>query len=115
MTMDEATNSEGVKERLVRFIDSKGISKNKFEQMCGLSKRYISNISQSLQPDKLRAISSVFPELNIDWLILGRGSMIRTDDEKAIPDILRTIERQAAMICDLHDEIKRLKDKNENV
>lgn len=110
MTTNDATDNASVKERLVKFIDFKGISKNKFEQICGLSTRYVSNISQSIQPDKLRVISAVFPELNIDWLIIGRGSMLRTDDEKAMLALLRTVERQAEMICDLHDEIRRIKE-----
>lgn len=65
-----------VKERLISFIEYKGLSKNKFEQICGFSKRYVSNISVSLQPDKIERISLNFPDLNIGWLLTGEGEMI---------------------------------------
>ena len=65
-----------VKERLISFIEYKGLSKNKFEQICGFSKRYVSNISVSLQPDKIERISLSFPDLNIGWLLTGEGEMI---------------------------------------
>lgn len=66
-----------VQERLLQFIEYKGLSKNKFEQMCGLSSRYVSNISVSIQPDKVKKISLVYPELNTGWLLTGEGSMIK--------------------------------------
>lgn len=69
-----------VKERLVAFIEFKGLSKNKFEQMCGLSRRYVSNISKSIQPDKIERISLAFPDLNTGWLLTGGGAMTRDDN-----------------------------------
>lgn len=68
--------SGNVKDRLISFIEHKGLSKNKFEQICGFSKRYVSNISVSLQPDKIERISLNFPELNIKWLLTGEGEML---------------------------------------
>ncbi len=66
-----------VKNRLIAFIEYKGLSKNKFEKVCGFSQRYVSNISVSIQPDKLERISLNFPELNIGWLLTGEGEMLR--------------------------------------
>lgn len=67
---------ESVKERLIQFIEYKGISKYEFEKRCELSPRYVSNIRNSIQPDKMERIAIVFPELNFDWLLIGRGSML---------------------------------------
>lgn len=75
-----------VKERLLAFIQHKGLSKNKFESMCGLSKRYVSNISQSISPAVTKKISLTFPELNIGWVLTGDGDMLATDKPKAIVD-----------------------------
>jgi hypothetical protein len=66
-----------VKERLIAFINYLGMSKNAFENACGLSTRYVSNISASVSPDKLKQISLKFPELNIEWLLTGQGDMLR--------------------------------------
>ena len=70
-----------VKERLAAFIEFKGLSKNKFEQMCGLSRRYASNISRSIQPDKIEKISLAFPDLNTGWLLTGEGEMLKEGGE----------------------------------
>lgn len=66
-----------VKERLIAFISYLGMSKNAFENACGLSTRYVSNISASVSPDKLKRISLKFPELNVEWLLTGQGKMLR--------------------------------------
>ena len=66
-----------VKERLIAFISYLGMSKNAFENACGLSTRYVSNISASVSPDKLKRISLKFPELNVEWLLTGQGEMLR--------------------------------------
>jgi hypothetical protein len=66
-----------VKERLIAFISYLSMSKNAFENACGLSTRYVSNISTSVSPDKLKRISLKFPELNVEWLLTGQGEMLR--------------------------------------
>lgn len=73
-----------VKERLLAFIEYLGISKNAFEKACGLSKRYVSNISVSISPDKIKQISLIYPELNVGWLLSGEGDMLRTSTTPTI-------------------------------
>lgn len=65
-----------VGERLDQFIQSKGLGRYQFEMKCGLSQGYIANIRNSPHPDKLKKIANVFPELNIEWLMIGRGEML---------------------------------------
>lgn len=72
-----------VQERLLEFIEYLGISKNKFEQLCGLSSRYVSNISVSIQPDKVKKISLKYPELNPGWLLTGEGEMLKGEARSA--------------------------------
>lgn len=67
-----------VKQRLIDYIDYKKINKNRFEVEAGLSKRYVSNIEKSIQPDKIKKISLAFPDLNTGWLLTGEGEMLRT-------------------------------------
>ena len=76
---------ETVKDRLIQFIEYLGLSKNRFEEVCGLSKRYVSNISVSIQPDKIKKISLNFPQLNTGWLLTGEGSMLKGEFRKKIP------------------------------
>lgn len=70
-----------VKERLIRYISYKGLSKNKFETICGFGSRYVSNISVSISPDKIKIISLKFPDLNTGWLLTGEGEMLRENSK----------------------------------
>ena len=76
-----------VKERLVAFIEFKGLSKNKFETICGLSRRYVSNISKSIQPEMAEKISLKFPELNMGWILTGEGEMLKDNSSVEVPGI----------------------------
>lgn len=67
-----------VKQRLIAFISYLGLSKNAFEVACGLSKRYVSNISVSISPSVVEKISLKFPQLNKSWLLTGDGEMLKT-------------------------------------
>lgn len=37
----------------------------------------------SLQPEKMMRIAQNFPDLNFDWLLLGRGEMLYKDCKKS--------------------------------
>ena len=67
---------ETVKDRLIQFIEYKGLNPHAFEKRCGLATSYIANMRNSLQPDKMMRIANNFPDLNFDWLLLGRGEML---------------------------------------
>ena len=67
-----------VKQRLIAFISYLGLSKNAFEVACGLSKRYVSNISVSISPSVIEKISLKFPQLNKSWLLTGEGEMLKS-------------------------------------
>ena len=40
----------------------------------------------SMQPDKMMSIAQNFPDLNFDWLLLGRGSMLYENHEGLLSD-----------------------------
>ncbi len=63
-------------DRLKLFIKSRGVGQTKFEELVGFSRGYISKVKTSIGADKLSNIVEVFPELNLDWLITGKGEMI---------------------------------------
>ena len=96
-----------VKQRLVDFIKYKNLSKRHFCEAIGVSPSYVSNISQSIQPAKINRISNRFQELNVGWLLTGKGEMLNEDLEKK--------ERKKdvpCLQCAIKDaEIARLKDK----
>ena len=68
-----------IKVRLLTFIDSLKMPVSAFEKECGMSNATIQNIRSSIAPDKLQNIAEKFPQLNIEWLMVGRGDMLKTD------------------------------------
>lgn len=72
-----------VRERLTAYIRIKNINISQFEKAIGVSSGYVNNISKSIQPDKLQAISDHFSDLNIEWLLIGKGGMLKKNAHKA--------------------------------
>jgi len=66
----------GVKERVREFIKYKGITERAFCKNIGVSISYVNSIRKSIQPDKMKTITEVYPELNPIWLITGDGDML---------------------------------------
>lgn len=66
-----------IKERILLFIKEKKISITEFERSIGVSSGYVANISKSIQPDKLENISDNYPDLSIEWLLIGRGERLK--------------------------------------
>lgn len=104
-----------VKDRLIAFIEYRGLSKNKFEKICGLSYRYVSNISKSIQPAMIEKISLKFPELNMGWIVTGEGEMLRAspqpeekkDSETLTQELAEIIKRQQDTIYLLTEMLNR--------
>lgn len=72
------------KEKIIQYLDFKGISKNKFYVKTGLSVGFLDS-GNSLGVDKLRIIIDNYPDLNETWLITGAGNMIK--NETTIQDV----------------------------
>ena len=65
-----------VKQRLIEYLKYKGIGRNKFEMLAGISTGYISNLKKAPGADHLVKILSAAPDLNKDWLLTGEGDML---------------------------------------
>lgn len=68
-----------VKNRLKEFCLSEGITISAFENNIGVSNGYVNAISKSLGIDKLNAIIEKYSNLNIEWLLSGKGEMLKTN------------------------------------
>ena len=108
-----------VKQRLISFLKFKNLSQAKFEKAIGVSNGFVNNISKGIGADKLQRILSIYPELNTDWLITGKGEMLNQDSPKApaedtsllqqLVDSLRTTIETQKMLLDIKNaEIERL-------
>lgn len=69
-------------DRLKKFLDHEGISVRQFEAVIGSSDGKIAKFiatNSSLKSDTLNAIMEKFPQLSIEWLITGEGTMLKSD------------------------------------
>ncbi len=68
---------EDFQTRLRMFISHKGLTYKSFEQLCSFGNGTAKRFNENSKPRTFESISSVFPELNIDWLLTGEGEMIK--------------------------------------
>lgn len=66
-----------VKQRLIKFLKYKRISKSEFEKQCGMANGYVNSINKGFGSEKLKSITLNFPDLNRDWLLYGEGEMLK--------------------------------------
>lgn len=80
-----------INKRLNAFIELKGMNVREFERRCGLSNGSASKIAESSRKSTYDRISNAFPELNIDWLLTGKGEMLLEQDtnEEAQPKVIQ--------------------------
>jgi len=66
-----------IRERILNFIEFKGISKYLFYKQTGISNGFLDK-SGAVGSDKCEIICSCYPDLNPVWLIVGEGPMIKS-------------------------------------
>ncbi|WP_018676405.1 S24 family peptidase [Riemerella columbina] len=71
-------------DRIKEYIDYKGISIRKFEESVGFSNgsfasQYKNN--RTIGVDKVENILNVYTEINPEWLLVGRGNMLKDSHE----------------------------------
>lgn len=72
------------KSNLLIFIKEKNLSKTDFYKKTGLSNGFLDK-GESVTSANLETILNTFPEISLDWLVTGRGSMLRSDLPAAHP------------------------------
>lgn len=83
------------KEKIKQYLEIKGISKNKFYSITGLSTSFLDS-GKSIGVDKAKIIIEKFPDISIDWLIMDRGEMLvsQTKISEPMPEIFRQILKE---------------------
>lgn len=83
-----------VKDRLKIFLASISEKQTDFCRKLNVSQGYIAGMRKSIQPDKLKSISNEYPALNIDWLLTGKGEMLKSTsvNKDGVPVNLKSIE-----------------------
>jgi len=74
--MDKISTS---KQNILQYIDSKGITKSSFYEVTGISPSNFKGkgLTSELGSDKLAKILSCYPDVNIEWVLTGKGKMLK--------------------------------------
>ena len=67
--------------RLKEYITERRLKQEEFSALCRISKQTISNIVKEKHPpsgDVLVKIATAYGDLNLNWLITGKGSMFNS-------------------------------------
>lgn len=107
-----------MKERILQFIEYKRLSKNKFYKETGLSNGILDK-QGGISSDSLEKIYYVYPEINLDWLLTGKGEMLKKEGlvQQAHNNISSTINQHQTIHAPedyetLKQENKRLTQEN---
>ncbi|MDM1325892.1 helix-turn-helix transcriptional regulator [Myroides odoratimimus] len=74
-------NNSTLKERMLQFIEYKGITKNKFYTETGISNGVLDKKS-GLSMETVEKFYSTYPEINEKWILTGEGDMIKSDHKQ---------------------------------
>ncbi|MBC8618926.1 LexA family transcriptional regulator [Parabacteroides faecis] len=66
-----------IKDRLKEIRDYAKMGQTNFEKHTGISSGYFNKVKGSIGSDTILKIVNKFPELNLDWLITGKGEMLK--------------------------------------
>ncbi len=72
-----------IKSRVIQFLENKGVNKEKFFQKIGVTSANFRGNAQKtpLNSNAIENIFTEFPEINLEWLLTGRGEMLRSEQE----------------------------------
>jgi phage repressor protein C with HTH and peptisase S24 domain len=86
----------GSTERMREYLDYKGVTKYKFCNDLGFSNKFLDN-SSNMGTDKACKILQYYPEINSEWLLTGKGPMIK--EEKSNVVILNHDQKAVGSFC----------------
>jgi len=78
---------ETAKNRLIEYLKDIKMGQNAFEAICGISNGYISKVKSSIGSDIISKISDAYPDLNIVWLITGKGEKFNDAETQATKSV----------------------------
>ena len=114
-----------IKQKILQYLDYKGISKYKFYQETGITNGILSQ-PNGISEDNLLRFLSVYKDISVVWLLTGEGDMIKPEtqpnassntvpppseccEDGVISTLKDIIKEQAKEIVRLEMEVETLK------
>lgn len=102
-------------EKIKNLLDELGVSQAEFSRQTGISTANIANlvnVTKTLSSDILKNIKDAYPEVNLNYLIMGSGQPLLNAEEVEV-EIYRRNEQEDVekYIAGLKEEIQELQQK----
>jgi len=102
----------GAKSNLLKYIELRGIKKQDFYKKTGLSNGFLDK-NENISSNNIEIIISIYADLSVEWLITGKGDMLKSDESGAINnDVIEaykaTIKAQETTISSQNRQIELL-------
>ena len=102
--------------RLSAFVDSLGLTKKSFAEKVGLAQSIVTHLTNGRNLPGLDAIQKIlnsYPTLNPDWLLMGKGEMLRKptgpDTSELKKELGSVSQKLQSVSYELHTAIKMVK------
>lgn len=92
-----------IKKNILQFIEYKGISKYKFYQETGIT-RGVLDQDNKMSEENTAKFLAYYPEVSAEWLITGKGSMIKDGEVMSVKPIQELVKTE--VVEDLTEQIK---------
>lgn len=70
-----------IRERVLLVAESKGIKISVLEKQLNVSRSYFRN-TKSVSAEAVARLLALYTDINPDWLLNGKGSMLRSESEQ---------------------------------
>lgn len=100
---EKEQNISPIKERILYLIDTWSISKRDFYSKTGISRGTLES-KTGITEDTLAKFIATYPEISLDWLILGKGEISRSTPFSKNPEYTK----QTEVLLDAKETIIRL-------
>ncbi|MFL0089934.1 hypothetical protein V2550_14800, partial [Tenacibaculum maritimum] len=101
-----SNKSSNIKERVLQIPECKGITKQDFFKKIGMSYGNFTGKSKEtpLNSNAISNISSMYPDINLDWLINGNGEMTNSSNLKLKDKSIHNITK---ILLERNDELMK--------
>ncbi len=87
-------NISTIKDRILTFLEASSIKKSEFYSLTGISDSNFKgkNLYSQLGGDAIVKVLTSYPDLSADWLMMGRGEMIKKDSNDVQAQLEQPVE-----------------------
>lgn len=120
-TKKESTGTPPILARLQQFMEHEKLTAYQVNKDSGLCKGLLINAftnQRGLTTSTLEAILNAYPQLNANWLIVGRGEMLNPEPDAAVPlsvtqKHIQDLDELQKQCIDLVKTIQQMKNKTQ--